>query len=105
MRFLETPVFTEAIAVLLPDDEYRALQVALLLRPEQGAVITGSGGLRKIRWATPRHGKRGGLRVIYYWHPGEETLFLLLAYRKNAQEDLTPAQLKLLRRLVREELG
>jgi hypothetical protein len=50
MLFVETPVFTALVRKALNDDEYRVLQAALLLRPEQGAVIRGSGGLRKIRW-------------------------------------------------------
>ncbi len=103
MRFVETPIFTAEIRGLLAEDQYRALQIALLLRPEQGPVIPGSGGLRKIRWAASGRGKRGGLRVIYYWHPADETFYLLLAYPKNTQEDLTPIQLKVLRRLVKEE--
>lgn len=67
MRFVETPVFTAALRRHLDDERYRQLQIALMLRPEQGPVIRGSGGLRKVRWTTPRGGKRGGLRVIYYW--------------------------------------
>ena len=105
MRFVETPVFTAEIRAHLADEEYRALQVALLLRPEQGAVIPGSGGLRKVRWGAAGRGKRGGLRVIYYWHPDEETFYLLLAYAKNTQDTLTPTQLKVLRGLVRREFA
>jgi len=104
MRFVETSVFTQTIQRLLTDDEYRRLQLALLLRPEQGALIPGSGGLRKMRWAATGSGKRGGLRVIYYWIAGRDVAYMLFAYRKNVQEDLTPAQLRVLRRLVREEL-
>ena len=66
MRFVETPLFTAAIRSALADEDYRALQFALLLRPEQGSVIPPSGGLRKVRWASSSRGKRGGLRVIYY---------------------------------------
>ncbi len=105
MRFVETPIFTAAIRSALADEDYRALQIALLLRPEQGPVIPGSGGLRKLRWAGSGRGKRGGLRVIYYWHPGTETFYMLYVYAKNAQEDLTPTQLKTLRRLIQEELA
>ena len=76
MRFVETPVFTRELRRWLDDEHCRALQTALLLRPEQGAVIRGSGGLRKLRWAGPDTGKRG---------------------------DLTPSQVKVLGRLVREE--
>jgi hypothetical protein len=104
MRFVETPIFTAEIRALLPDEEHRALQIALLLRPEQGPVIPGSGGLRKVRWAGSGRGKRGGLRMIYYWRPDEATFYMLFAYPKNAQEGLTPAQLKVLRKLVKEEL-
>jgi hypothetical protein len=75
----------------------------LVLRPEQGAVIPGSGGLRKLRWAAVGRGKRGGLRVIYYWVPDEEVFYMLYAYAKNEQGDLTPAQVRILVRLVREE--
>ena len=71
MRFVETPVFTAALRRHLEDTQYRALQLALLLRPEQGPVIPGSGGLRKLRWATAGQGKRSGLRMIYYWAPEE----------------------------------
>ena len=103
MRFLETPVFTTAVTSLLSDEEYRQLQLALLIRPEQGALIRGSGGLRKVRWGAGGRGKRGGVRVIYYWHRGDQTLYMLLVYSKSAQDDLTAAQLRVLRRLVQEE--
>lgn len=105
MRFIETPVFTRTVRVLVPDDDYRALQMALMLRPEQGAVIRGSGGLRKIRWGGSGSGNRGGVRVIYYWDDGRETFYMLLAYAKSDQDDLTPSQLRTLSRLVREEFG
>lgn len=104
MRFVETAIFTREVRNLLSDDNYRALQFSLLLRPEAGAVIRGSGGLRKIRWSLAGTGKRGGLRVIYYWHKVEEVVYMLLIYRKSRQEDLTQEQLKVLRKLVRENL-
>lgn len=103
MRFVETPVFTTAIRRYLDDDQYRRLQIALLLRPEQGPVISGSGGLRKVRWATTGGGKRGGLRVIYYWAPRDQVFYMVYAYTKAEQGDLTPAQTRQLARLVREE--
>jgi len=105
LRFLETPVFTAAIRGLLTDESYRALQLALLLRPEQGALIPGSGGLRKVRWGGRGRGKRGGIRVIYVWVLEEEAFYMLFAYAKGTQADLTMAQVKRLRRLVEEELG
>lgn len=59
LRFVETHVFTELVTESLTDDEYRALQIALLLRPEQGPVIPGSGGLRKVRWGGQGRGSGG----------------------------------------------
>ncbi len=92
MRFVETPVFTAGMRRLLDEEAYRALQIALLLRPEQGFVIPRSGGLRKIRWTATGRGKRGGIRVIYYWHAAEETFYMLFAYAKNVQGDPTPGR-------------
>jgi len=103
MRFLETPIFTREVLNLLQDEEYRSLQLALLLRPEQGVLIPGSGGLRKFRWGQKAKGKRGGCRVIYYWDRKHETFYMLLVYPKSKQEDLSPAQIKVLSKLVKEE--
>jgi hypothetical protein len=103
MRFIETPVFTSLIVELLDDEAYRLMQLALLLRPEMGLVIKGSGGLRKLRWSLKGTGKRGGLRVIYYWEEAGETFYMLYVYRKSEREDLTRKQLKVLSQLVREE--
>ncbi|HYU09472.1 MAG TPA: type II toxin-antitoxin system RelE/ParE family toxin [Gemmatimonadales bacterium] len=66
-------------------------------------MIPGSRGLRKLRWGGRGRGKRGGLRVIYYWALGEQTFYILYVYAKNEQGDLTPAQVKTLRRVVQEE--
>ena len=104
MVFIETSIFTREIQRLLPDESYRMLQSVLMLRPDAGSVIRGSGGLRKIRWNLPGSGKRGALRVIYFWSP-PDTIFMLFPYRKADQEDLTSEQLKLLRRMVKEFLS
>lgn len=105
MRFVETRVFTDLVCRSLDDDAYRALQLTLLLRPEQGAVIPGSGGLRKIRWSARGGGKRGGFRVIYFWHKPSATCYMLFLYRKNEQGDLTAAQVRTLAGVVREEFS
>ena len=104
MLFVETPIFTREVLDLIPDDDYRNLQFALLLRPEAGAIIPGSGGLRKVRWGSAGKGKRGGLRVIYYWNKAEECIYMLLVYGKSRQEDLTKEQLRTLRKLVKENI-
>jgi mRNA-degrading endonuclease RelE of RelBE toxin-antitoxin system len=104
MLFIETPIFTKLVTDLMPDDEYRKLQLALILRPEAGKIIPGSGGLRKIRWKSGGSGKRGGLRVIYFWDVPEDTIYMLLIFKKSKQEDLTSNQLKTLRNFVKEFL-
>ena len=88
----------------MTDEEYRALQLALLFRPDAGPLISGSQGLRKLRWKIQQRGKRGGLRIIYYWDESQDILYMLWVYAKSRQEDLTPDQLKRLRRLIQEYL-
>jgi mRNA-degrading endonuclease RelE of RelBE toxin-antitoxin system len=105
MRFVETPIFTKEVRAAFEDEVYRALQLVLILRPEQGTLIPGTSGLRKIRWGGKGHGKSGGYRIIYYWDKPTETLFMLYAYPKNKQADLTASQKKVLRLLVQEEFG
>ena len=103
MVIVETSVFTRQVLSLLSDDEYRKLQVVLANRPNAGSIIRNSGGLRKIRWSIAGRGKRGGVRVIYYWAVKHERLLMLFMYPKNVQDDLTPDQLKVLRKLIEAE--
>jgi hypothetical protein len=97
---IETSVFTRRITALMNDEQYAALQAALVQQPDEDDLIQGSGGLRKVRWKLPGTGKRGGVRIIYYWMRADEQLWMLYAYAKNRQEDLTPAQLATLRAIV-----
>jgi len=87
------------------DEDYAEFQSDLADRPDLGARIPGSGGIRKVRVAAKGHGKRGGARVIYYWAVSDSQIFLLLAYAKNKQADLTRDQLKTLKILVEQEFG
>jgi len=103
MRFVETPIFTRVATRLLDDESYRHLQSSLMCRPEQGAIISGAHGARKIRWARQGQGKRGGLRVIYYWAAREAAFYMLYVYTKSDQGDLTPRQARVLGELIREE--
>ncbi|HEV2692399.1 MAG TPA: type II toxin-antitoxin system RelE/ParE family toxin [Verrucomicrobiae bacterium] len=100
MIFVETPTFTKRVLGLLSDDSYGALQKHLAERPDDGDIIRSSGGLRKIRWAAKGHGKRGGVRVIYYWWMGKDRISMLYIYPKNELDDLSAAQLKLLRQTL-----
>lgn len=103
MRFVETPIFTASLRRHLGDEAYRTLQLSLLLRPTQGAIIQGGAGLRKLRWSAEGRGKRGGVRLIYYWEPASQTFYMLYFYAKNEQGDVTAVQIKDLAKLVREE--
>ena len=102
MEFAETPLFTKLIVEYLSDDEYRMLQNMLVMDPQMGDIIPGSRGLRKIRWYSSGRGKRGGLRVIYYWYQAGEVVLLILPYQKTSKSDLTHREIKLLRNIVEE---
>ncbi|MEK6593304.1 MAG: type II toxin-antitoxin system RelE/ParE family toxin [Pseudomonadota bacterium] len=102
MIFVETSIFSRALPDYLSDDEYRGLQNMLIERPEAGAVIQGSGGVRKIRWAARGKGKSGGVRVIYYWFQADEQIFLITLYGKSEKEDLSAAELKRIVKLIEE---
>ena len=88
---------------MLSDDEYRLLQEGLVARPDAGRLIRGTGGLRKVRWAAKGRGKRGGVRIIYYWHVPGDRLLMLVAYTKSDQDDLTPRQRAMLRKIIETE--
>jgi hypothetical protein len=98
--FFETSVFTRRVTDLLSDDEYAELQQVLVANPSAGDVIPGSGGLRKLRWGAQGRGKRGGVRVIYYHLASRDQFYMLLIYGKNEQDDLSPEQLRRLKRAV-----
>jgi len=100
---VETKAFTARVDDLLEDDDYRTLQLELVQRPTAGNVIPGTGGLRKLRWSLAVRGKRGGARVIYFFHAQTETILLLFAYSKNERDDLTFAERQALRRIVESE--
>ena len=102
MTFIETPIFTKLVQDFISDDNYRLLQQALLLRPEAGDIIPGSGGLRKIRWNIEGKGKSGSLRIIYYWDKPCESIYMLMIYKKTQKQDITKDQIKILRKIVEE---
>jgi mRNA-degrading endonuclease RelE of RelBE toxin-antitoxin system len=105
MIFIETRAFSRRRAEHLDEDDFRSLQAALLADPAAGALVRGSGGLRKIRWSRAGKGKRGGVRVIYFHVLTRSVILLLLLYPKNEQDDLTPEQKRILRELVQTEIA
>ena len=90
VELIETSTFARQITTLLSDEEYAKFQVRLAANPDLGAVIRGSGGIRKVRVAVGSRGKSGGARVIYYWAVRRNLILLLYAYPKNVAADLTP---------------
>ena len=78
------------------------MQNFLMLSPDAGDLIRGGSGLRKIRWSAQGRGKRGGARVIYYWHRPKEHVYLIYGYVKSEREDLTPQQVAVLTDLMKE---
>ena len=103
MVIIETSIFTKKISALLSDEEYRLFQNALVEMPGSGDIIQSSGGIRKIRWSASGRGKRGGVRIIYYWATNNDQIFMLYAYAKNERDDLTKDQLSILREVVVSE--
>jgi len=105
MVFIETPIFTRQVQDAVSEDQYRDLQDELRKHPDAGSKIKGSGGLRKLRWAIEGQGKSGGVRVIYYWIAAQDRIFMLYMYLKSKQADLSPEQIKVLKKTVEKELS
>lgn len=99
MIFVETQIFTEDVKELLSDEEYSAFQQHLANDPDAGALITHTGGLRKVRWAVKDTGKRGGVRVIYYHVTAGAQIRLILIYKKGIKDSLSEAEKTALRKL------
>ena len=104
MVFIETSIFTRQIRQLISDDHLRVLQEWIAAFPAAGNLIKGSRGCRKLRWKTVVTGKRGGIRVIYYWMKDRDRIILLLAYAKSRTNDLSQAQIRMLGEIVKLEI-
>jgi hypothetical protein len=104
--FIELPPFERHRQGYLSDENFRAFQKMLMDNSEAGDVIEGSGGLRKLRYADEKRGKgkRGGLRVIYFWWQSGKQFWLFTVYNKDEMDDLTAAQRKILKELLKQEL-
>jgi hypothetical protein len=105
--FVELPAFERYRSDYLDDDAFRGLQNALMKDPTAGDLIEGTGGLRKVRHADPRRGKgkRGGLRIIYYWWESGRQFWLFTIYDKDEIDDLTPKERKSLKERIKLELA
>jgi hypothetical protein len=104
--FVELPAFERHGAEYFDDESFLELQSLLMLQPEAGDLIPGTGGLRKLRFADKRRGKgkRGGLRVVYYWWDTGSQFWLFTVYDKDEMSDLTAAQRKAFKDMIKKEL-
>ena len=99
VEFIEASAFTKYLYDYLSEEEYLGLQSFLLQYPETGAIVRGSGGVRKVRWTISGKGKSGGVRVIYYFKKQDDEIWLLTIYSKNEMESI-PAHI--LRQIAKE---
>ena len=100
MKLFTTKSYEKAIGKLIPAGSRKQMEDAIAEDPTVAPVIPGTGGIRKLRWSMPGRGKRGGIRTIYFYHAGPEEIYLLTAYGKSIQEDLTPQDKKIWTKLV-----
>ncbi len=105
MIFYETPAFTRYLSDYMDDDEYRKLQTAMMKNPEKGAIIKSSGGFRKLRWRDQKRGKgkRGGLRIIYYFFEEYRQIWFFTLYNKDEAVDLTREQKRVMKHAIKAE--
>jgi len=96
----ETSLFVRQAEDVWSDDEREAFVSFIAQNPQAGDLIPETGGVRKIRWSLAGTGKRGGARVIYFYHDADRPLYLLMVYAKARQEDLTPEEKRAVRKLA-----
>ena len=96
----ETPLFIRQAEAVWDDDERTEFVTFIAANPEAGDLITGTGGVRKVRWSRAGTGKRGGVRVVYFYHDPKRPLYLLMVYAKAQKEDLSPAEKRDVRELT-----
>lgn len=102
MIFMETLLFTKQLPDYLEDDEYQELQEFLIEQPDAGNLIQGTGGLRKLRWTLDNKGKRGGIRIIYYWQVSKDHIYFFTLYAKNEMSDLSAREKKALKLMLKD---
>ena len=100
MIFIETAYYTKVIADYLAEEDQRKLQEHLIEHPDDGDIIKGTGGIRKIRWAAKGKGKSGGVRIIYFWRTAQNHIYLLTIYGKNEASTLTASEKAYLKKMV-----
>jgi hypothetical protein len=107
MEFFESPAFTRHLSDYLSDEGYRELQNELARNPQAGDLMPGTGGFRKVRWAEPRRGKgrRGGLRIVYYYFARDHEIWLMTLFDKDEASDLSQKEKNALKAAIEAELN
>ena len=105
VKVLRLEIFSRRAKKLFTETEIEELAEYLSQNPEKGVVIPNMKGLRKLRWSLGNQGKRGGSRVIYYYHNPENLILLLSAYAKNQQEDMGTVEKKMLKAVLEQYFG
>lgn len=100
--FVESQIFTRLIGKYLDDDEYALLQRHLVIHPEAGPIVRGSGGVRKLRWSVSNKGKSGGVRVIYYIRDGD-SFWMLTVYSKGELDTIPGQMLKKIKEAMEDD--
>ena len=100
MIFVEAKPFSRRFPDYLTEEELREFQNYLLETPDAGDLVKHTGGIRKVRWKLKGIGKRGGLRIIYFWHVLDSHIYLLLIFQKNEFEDLEKDEYAALKTIV-----
>jgi hypothetical protein len=100
LEFVYTALFERTRKSLLTDEDMKRVEDELLGDPERGVLMSGTGGIRKLRAAQENRGKRGSARVAYLYLEERETVYFLIAFGKNVQANLTAAECRMLRQLV-----
>lgn len=100
VEFIHLPSYRRAAEGLLDEDDQRTIEQQLVVEPRAGAVMVGTGGVRKLRVAVRGRGKSGGARLIYYYRESKGRIYLVFVYPKGRKDNLTPAERAAMKRLT-----
>jgi hypothetical protein len=96
----ETPLFLRQAADVWDEADHDAFVIFIASNPTAGDLIPETGGVRKVRWGRAGRGKRGGVRIVYFYHDAGRPLYLLMVYAKARREDLSPDEKRVVRALA-----
>lgn len=102
MQVVESPAFAKKAGMLLGMDELENFREYIAQNPKCGVIISGTGGIRKVRWRAGGKGKRGGSRIIYFFYQVGMTVYLMACYAKNEKDDLSAQDKKQLKTIIEQ---